>query len=318
MKRFLSISVLAISLALAASAEPVVPWAKPQPLPVQEPAEKPLFERVMEEERRRKEQGLSGSVDSASLKQNASAGVSAPGPASNTLPKGDFKPLERGAHGPGVKAVQQALLSLGFGLPAGADGDYGGQTVDAVKAFQSSAALPLTGKLDAATYRALLAVAPPPGKMIWEDPVSARSLPAPAPVAGKKIRVLIDLSEHRLSVYDGNGKLQRVFPVASGALKTPTHPGVKIVVEKMDDPTALAEKLWPESQGLAFGKRLIDLNWYDPATGSEKISDEELHGTYELESIGSYASHGCMRVTNENIEWLYQNLRLDDIVLVRE
>lgn len=296
-------------------ADPVVPWARPQDLPPLQESEKPLFEKVMEEERRRKEQGITGAVDSTSLKP----GKTTPPPASSKPQQpGDFKPMERGAAGPGVKAVQQNLLALGFGLPSGADGDYGGQTVDAVKAFQSSVGLPLTGKLDASTHQALLKVAPPPGKMIWEDALSAQSMPAPADISGKKIRVLIDLSEHRLSVYDSNGKLQRVFPVASGALKTPTHPGVKILVEKMDDPTALAEKLWPKSGGLAFGKRLLDLNWYDPASGSENVSDEELHGTFELDSIGSYASHGCVRVTNENIEWLYQNLRIDDVVLVRE
>ncbi len=317
MKRLFATSFIALSLGLAASADPVVPWAKPEPLPVQDSGEKPLFERVMEEEKRRKDQGISGAVEAGSLKPSGSAGSVSQPASAKPLP-GDFKPLERGAQGPRVKAVQQSLLALGFGLPAGADGDYGGQTVDAVKAFQSSVALPLTGKLDATTYQALLKVAPPPGKMIWEDPVSAQSMPAPANVSGKKVRALIDLSEHRISIYDGNGKLQRVFPVASGALKTPTHPGVKILVEKMDDPTALAEKLWPKSGGLAFGKRLLDLNWYDPATGSESVSDEELHGTYEMESIGSSASHGCVRVTNENIEWLYQNLRLDDIVVVRE
>jgi lipoprotein-anchoring transpeptidase ErfK/SrfK len=217
-----------------------------------------------------------------------------------------------------VKAVQQALISLGFGLPAGADEDYGSQTEAAVKAFQSSKNLPLTGKLDHATYRALSEISPPQGKMIWEDALAAQSLPTPADVSGKKVRVLIDLSEHRLSVYDSSGKLQRAFPVASGAKETPTDAGIKVVCEKLDDPTALAEKLWPESKGTAFGKRLIDLNWYNPKSGAQSVSDEELHGTYELDSIGSYASHGCVRLTNESIEWMYKNLRLGDVVLIRE
>jgi len=37
-----------------------------------------------------------------------------------------------------------------------------------------------------------------------------------------------------------------------------------------------------------------------------------------LESIGSKSSHGCVRLTNENIEWLFQNLAVGDVVLIRE
>ena len=312
-RRILVTSLLALSVSGVAIADPVVPWAQPETVPVQQPAQKPLFERVMEEERRRKEQGITAPVDSNSLKPN---GAIQPPPGKQ--PPNGFQSLERGAHGAQVEAVQRALISLGFGLPAGADGDYGGQTVDAVTAFQSSVNLPLTGKLDSATYQKLHEIAPSQGKAIWEDPRASQSLPAPADAGGKKVRVLIDLSEHRLSVYDSVGKLQRVFPVASGAKSTPTDPGIKVVCEKLADPTALAEKLWPKSKGTAFGKRLIDLNWYTPESGAQTVSDEELHGTYELDSIGSFASHGCVRLTNESIEWLYNNLQLGDVVLIRE
>lgn len=313
MKRILLTSLLVLTVSLSAAAEPVVPWAQPQSFPDHGGTEKPLFERVMEEEKRRKEQGITGTVDGDSLKPGNSPLQPAP-----AQPSQKFTPLERGANGPRVKAVQETLLSLGFGLPAGADGDYGGQTEAALKSFQSSVNLPLTGKLDHATLQALTRIAPPPGKMIWEAPISAQSLPSPSDLAGRKVRVLIDLSELRLSVYDANAKLQRVFPVASGARETPTDPGIKMVCEKLSDPTALAEKLWPESKGAAFGKRLIDLNWYDPKSGAIAVSDEELHGTFDLSSIGSYASHGCVRLTNESIEWLYQNLQLGDLVVIRE
>ena len=314
LKRLLLTSLLSLSLGLSAAAEPVVPWAQPQSYPDQTGSEKPLWDRVMEEEARQKERGITSPVDAASLKQ----GKSAPPTASLKSQGEAFVPLERRAKGARVKALQQALLSLGFALPSGADEDYGGQTEAAVKAFQSSVDLPVTGKLDSVTYGKLRAIAPPPGKMIWEDPVSAKSLPAPADVSGKKVRALLDLSEHRVSVYDASGRLQRVFPVATGTAKSPTHPGIKVVCEKLADPTALAEKLWPESKGAAFGKRLIDLDWYDPASGAQSVSDEELHGTYELSSIGDDASHGCMRLTNDNIEWMYKNLQLGDVFVVRE
>lgn len=315
MKRALLIATLTLALSFPALSDPVVPWAQPQPFPVSDGGEKPLFERVMEEEARRKQQGITGAVDGESVKPKA------PGLQPAALPPGPsrLQVLERGARGAQVEALQQDLLALGFGLPAGADADFGGQTEAALKAFQSSVNLPLSGKLDPATSQALAAIAPERGKRIWEDPRAARSLPTPPDVAGKRVRVLIDLSELRLSVYDpAAGSLQRAFPVATGAKATPTDPGIKVVCEKLADPTALAEKLWPESKGTAFGNRLIDLDWYDPKTGIQAVSDEELHGTLELGSIGSLASHGCIRVSNESIEWLYQNLKLGDIVLIRQ
>jgi hypothetical protein len=45
--------------------------------------------------------------------------------------------LKKGDRGRGVQAIQQSLYDLGFRLPRfGADGDYGDETVHAVKAFQ--------------------------------------------------------------------------------------------------------------------------------------------------------------------------------------
>ena len=64
--------------------------------------------------------------------------------------------------------------------------------------------------------------------------------------------------------------------------------------------------------------RAKGLDWYNPETGVQTVSDEELHGTYDLESIGSNASHGCVRLTNESIEWLYQNLAIGDLVVIRK
>jgi len=319
MRIFLITGLLLFLTTVAAYADPgsAIPWAEPQTFPDQsgQEFEVPIFERAMREERRRREQGLTETVDVESLSSKVN-----PKPNPEQRPDvEEFEPLERHAKGPRVEAAQRALVQLGFGLPAGVDGDYGGQTVDAVTAFQSSLDSPLTGKLDKRTFEILMEMRPEDGKQIWEDPVAAARAIPPAPmVKDKAARVLIDLSEHRLSVYDSEGRVQRVYPVASGAEETPTDVGVKVVSEKLADPTALATKLWPDSKGAAFGKRLIDLNWYDPETGSETVSDEELHGTYVLESIGSKSSHGCVRLTNENIEWLFQNIAVGDVVLIRE
>lgn len=67
--------------------------------------------------------------------------------------------LRRGDSGPEVEAMQQLLLKWDPKcLPEyGADGDFGKETEDAVKAFQKEKGLPVTGVYDAATEAALKA-----------------------------------------------------------------------------------------------------------------------------------------------------------------
>ena len=231
----------------------------------------------------------------------------------------DGKSLAYGSKGDDVKSVQVALIDLGFGLPAGADGHFGGQTKTALKAFQSSRGIAQTGNIDAATLKSLDKVAPQEGKKLWEDPTAAALAVPKMPVVGnnKNVRVVVDLSEHRLTVYNEKGNVERVFPVASGAWGTDTDTGVKVIYDKVADPTPIAWALWPESRGGAFGTRMLDLSWYNPNTGASWGSGEELHGTYARNSIGTNASHGCVRMQNEDVEWAYQNLNVGDVVIIQ-
>lgn len=68
-------------------------------------------------------------------------------------------PLRMGATGPAVTAVQLALRNDGRDIEA--DSDFGKITLTAVKAFQASHALPVTGVVDQATAAALDRIAPP-------------------------------------------------------------------------------------------------------------------------------------------------------------
>lgn len=65
--------------------------------------------------------------------------------------------LRRGDHGTAVKKMQRALLLWDTAcLPEyGADGDFGGETEKALKAYQKAAGLPVTGIYDEATRNAL-------------------------------------------------------------------------------------------------------------------------------------------------------------------
>jgi hypothetical protein len=70
--------------------------------------------------------------------------------------------LEKHDKGPSVKEVQKKLASKGYKV--GWDGDFGDNTEAAVKAFQQASKIEPSGKVDAATLKAIEAPPPPPAK----------------------------------------------------------------------------------------------------------------------------------------------------------
>ena len=65
--------------------------------------------------------------------------------------------LEKGASGADVKAMQEMLIQIGYGLPHyGADGKFGSETLSALLAFQRDEGLEDDGKYGEKTHAALL------------------------------------------------------------------------------------------------------------------------------------------------------------------
>ncbi|MBU8899300.1 L,D-transpeptidase family protein [Corallococcus sp. M34] len=220
--------------------------------------------------------------------------------------------LGPGTRGEGVRAVQAALLDMGFALLNGADGVHGADTTRALRNFQIHARsmfpdLRSTGALDTTTLRALDALAPARG-------TRGQSQHVPVPLYdGQPVRVVVALREHRTFLFDPEGKLLDIFPNAAGTVNTPTHRGLKVVRAKLDQVAAEAAgaRLWNDRH--VFGVRILDLSW---ANG--RHSGEELHGTSAPALLGGDVSHGCVRHANEHIVALYDALSVGDRVAVVE
>lgn len=217
--------------------------------------------------------------------------------------------LGPGSKGPGVRAVQQALMDMGFSVPGGADGAFGAQSAKAVRNFQVHArsafpAVRPSGKVDAATLSALDALAPAPGQR-----GQTRHLPSPR-YQGTPVRVVVVKNEHRTFLFDATGGLQGIFGNAVGKSATRTDSGLKKVTAKLNEAQsrALGKKLWG---GPVFGPRMLDLSWAD---GSR--SGEELHGTNAPAQLGEDVSHGCIRHHNDDILVLYGALKKGDLVAI--
>lgn len=110
-----------------------------------------------------------------------------------------------------------------------------------------------------------------------------------------KIVIKIDKTKRELSVY-ANRKLYRTFPVALGKPATPTPIGNWVITTKQKD--------W----GSGFGTRWLGLNVPWGIYG--------IHGTNKPYSIGAYASGGCIRMKNSDIEELYSIVKIGTPVLI--
>lgn len=100
-----------------------------------------------------------------------------------------------------------------------------------------------------------------------------------------KYNILIDLNERSLYLIDTyNNKITKTYPIASGKPSSPSPIGTWTIVSKGE---------W--SKG--FGTRWMGLNVPWGRYG--------IHGTNRPGSVGSYASHGCIRMFNKDVEELY-------------
>jgi lipoprotein-anchoring transpeptidase ErfK/SrfK len=127
--------------------------------------------------------------------------------------------------------------------------------------------------------------------------------------------IAINLSTNRLTFYDGL-KVRKVYPVATGQPSFPTPQGTWEVVYKRVNPTwtnpapdgwgADMPKSIPPGPGNPLGTRAMSLN----------ASGILIHGTYASGSIGSYASHGCIRMFLHDVEALYPQVPIGTPVLI--
>ncbi len=123
---------------------------------------------------------------------------------------------------------------------------------------------------------------------------SAHRPPAPASatqVKGRQqgVSITVDTVKHQLIVYKGTRAVNR-YPVAVGTYAAPSPIGDWKVVMKQKD--------W----GSGFGTRWIGLNVPWGIYG--------IHGTNRPESIGNRASHGCVRMFNQDVEQVYNVVRI--------
>ena len=125
--------------------------------------------------------------------------------------------------------------------------------------------------------------------------------------------IVVNRETLQLKLYHG-ATLARTFPVATGQAAFPTPTGHYKIIEKQVDPT-----WFPPSSPWAAGLGPIPPGVSNPlgtrwmGTSAPAIG---IHGTPVTSSIGTHASHGCIRMYIHDAETLYRQVEIGTPVII--
>ncbi len=189
-----------------------------------------------------------------------------------------------GARGKDVKELQKKLADMGiYDFPK--NGVYDNHTVTAVKTFQARNGMAVDGLVDTMALNALSG------------------------------QIVVDIGDLHLYLYR-NDKLVKSYSVATGQPAYPTPTGTFSVVNMQMNPTWL-----PPNSDWAKDAKPIPPGATNPL-GTRWIGTSAtgvgIHGTPDDASIGSYASHGCIRMHIPDVEDLYARVVIGMPVIIRQ
>jgi lipoprotein-anchoring transpeptidase ErfK/SrfK len=130
-----------------------------------------------------------------------------------------------------------------------------------------------------------------------------------------KKTLVVSLSQRKVRLYNG-AKLEKTYPIAIGTASYPTPTGDWKIINKRFMPTwTNPGSGWAASMpayiapgpGNPLGTRALDLD----------ASGIRFHGTSNIGSVGTAASHGCMRMYMHDIEALYPLVPVGTPVYIR-
>jgi len=127
--------------------------------------------------------------------------------------------------------------------------------------------------------------------------------------------IVVDLSQRRIRLFKG-AKLEKTYPCAIGTPSYPTPTGRFEIVQKRYRPTWVnpAKSTWgadmpdriPPGPSNPLGTRALNLS----------ASGIRFHGTTNIGSVGTAASHGCMRMRMSDIEDFYERVKVGTKVYI--
>ncbi|MFG6147422.1 L,D-transpeptidase family protein [Halobacillus sp. B23F22_1] len=122
--------------------------------------------------------------------------------------------------------------------------------------------------------------------------------------AAENEAIIINKSNNQLAFFE-KGRLQKVFPVATGSTKSLTPEGKFSLVNKVKNRPWYKGNIPGGDPRNPLGARWLGIevpgDW-----GHTSGNTYGVHGTNKPSSIGTFASSGCIRMYNQDVIWLYE------------
>ncbi|WP_306659829.1 Ig-like domain-containing protein [Bacillus sp. AFS017336] len=122
--------------------------------------------------------------------------------------------------------------------------------------------------------------------------------------------VIVNTKTNKLSYYN-KGKLVKTFSVATGKASSPTPTGKFKILNKIKNRPWYKENIPGGAPNNPLGKR-----WMGLSMGSSPGNSYGIHGNANESSIGKSVSHGCIRMHNSEVEWLFDQLSVGTTVII--
>ena len=151
---------------------------------------------------------------------------------------------------------------------------------------------------------------------VQTNPVNAESneaIGASATAASANTHLIVDLSNRQVDVYEGD-RFKASYTIAVGQPGWETPVGSYKVLHMLRHPIwqhPITNELFLPGPSNPLGERWIGF-W------SGERSEIGFHGTNEEDLIGLAVSHGCIRMRNQDIRKLYEQVREGTPILVRQ
>jgi lipoprotein-anchoring transpeptidase ErfK/SrfK len=117
-------------------------------------------------------------------------------------------------------------------------------------------------------------------------------------------RIVVSLPDRKIALFQ-DGRAVKVYPIAVGKHSTPSPSGSFRIASRVMKPNWYQPgKVVPAGPANPLGTRWMGLGY----------KGYGIHGTNRPKSIGKAASHGCIRMRNQDVEDLFERVEVGDPV----
>jgi hypothetical protein len=137
---------------------------------------------------------------------------------------------------------------------------------------------------------------------VFTGSVQAKEMPRDLIIINKKINEL---------GYYKNGEFVKKFRVATGKTAGRTPEGTFTIANKIKNRPYFTGKIKGGDPKNPLGDRWLGLD-----VNGSKGTVYAIHGNNNSKSIGRYVSAGCVRMYNDDVRWLYDQVKVNAVVII--